>query len=233
MKNSCQFSTIKTFGISSESSEELTGDFVRPLCLPTIKGGRHPDLKSISKHTMAALLKGEYDKQIASFKVLDCRYRYEYEGGHIRNATNWFNPNFVQAYVDAQKEPAKLSTAESPRHIHIFHCEFSITRGPRAYRLLREIDRSVNENIFPTLYFPEIYLLEGGYKAFYETYPELCTPRNYVRMRDKKYTKDLKLFKSQSKSWLVKNEKDKLHIVRSCPSRIVLQPCSMKLRRIY
>lgn len=52
-------------------------------CLPTIPGD-HPDLKSISCETMAALLRGEYDDIVEKFIVVDSRYPYEYEGGHIQ-----------------------------------------------------------------------------------------------------------------------------------------------------
>ena len=36
---------------------------------------------------------------------------------------------------------------------------------------MRKIDRKKNDMAFPKLYYPELYLLEGGYKAFYEQYP--------------------------------------------------------------
>lgn len=38
-------------------------------------------------------------------------------------------------------------------------------------RFLREIDRKENGfKFFPKLYYPELYLLEGGYKDFYHAY---------------------------------------------------------------
>ena len=36
---------------------------------------------------------------------------------------------------------------------------------------MRKTDREKNGMSFPKLYYPELYLLEGGYKAFYEEYP--------------------------------------------------------------
>ena len=36
---------------------------------------------------------------------------------------------------------------------------------------MRKIDRQKNDMAFPRLYYPELYLLEGGYKAFYEKFP--------------------------------------------------------------
>lgn len=217
-----QLSIMKAVSLSSDSTEELTGDFMQPLCLPTVQGGKHPDLKSISIHTMAALLKGEYNNKISSFRVLDCRYPYEYKGGHIKTAINWYNLKMVQDYLDAQEKPPKMSSDESPRRIHIFHCEFSAERGPKAQRFLREVDRNINKENYPALHFPELYLLEGGYKAFYEAYPELCTPNDYVRMLDEKHSEDLKFFRSKSRSWVAENKQSRCPITRAGPKRLGL-----------
>jgi hypothetical protein len=35
-------------------------------------------------------------------------------------------------------------------------------------RYFRSEDRTIHERSYPKLHYPEIYLLEGGYKAFYE-----------------------------------------------------------------
>ena len=35
---------------------------------------------------------------------------------------------------------------------------------------MRETDRKKNGMGFPKLYYPEVYLLEGGYKAFFEKF---------------------------------------------------------------
>ena len=32
---------------------------------------------------MADLLSGRYDDVISSFRLIDCRYPYEFEGGHV------------------------------------------------------------------------------------------------------------------------------------------------------
>ncbi|KAH3785039.1 hypothetical protein DPMN_163122 [Dreissena polymorpha] len=38
------------------------------------------------------------------------------------------------------------------------------------YRHLRSEDRDMNSDVYPHLHFPEVYLLEGGYKAFFLTH---------------------------------------------------------------
>ena len=58
---------------------------------------------------------------------------------------------------------------DQPLPILIFHCEFSQKRGPRALRFLRKIDRQ--QNTFPNLTYPEVYLLKGGYENFHSSFP--------------------------------------------------------------
>ena len=67
--------------------------------------------------------------------------------------------------------------------------------------LFRFRDRTLNKNTYPALHYPEIYLLHNGYKEFYENYPELCDPRDYLPMKDPRYSHEEKLFRKKSKSW--------------------------------
>ena len=59
----------------------------------------------------------------------------------------------------------------------------------------------MNNEEYPKLNFPEIYLLEGGYKEFYESNPDLCFPQAYKPMLDKQHSGDLRHFRVKSKSW--------------------------------
>ena len=43
------------------------------------------------------------------------------------------------------------------------------------YRFLREQDRELNKDSYPKLNYPEVYVLEGGYKAFYEKHEVINT----------------------------------------------------------
>lgn len=109
----------------------MIGDFSRPFCLPLTEG-RHSDLKSISVHTMAKLLRGEYHDSVASFKVVDCRYPYEFEGGHIRGAQNLYTQEqILTELVNSKTDTPKLVSDEPMRNIIVFHCEFSSERGPK------------------------------------------------------------------------------------------------------
>lgn len=123
--------TIKT-AFERESERDLIGDFSKEFCLPLISG-RHQDLKSITPTTLAMLLRGHFNNTVASFKVIDCRYPYEYEGGHIIGATNLYTKQQVMNELLNSKATDSMSHKKiqsSKRHILVFHCEFSSERGP-------------------------------------------------------------------------------------------------------
>lgn len=122
---------IMTALARSSSEPDLIGDFSKPFCLP-LMDGRHQDLKSISCDTMARLIKGEFADSVASFKIIDCRYPYEFEGGHIRGAHNLYTHDQILEELVNCKTEAPTVQAEGPkRHILVFHCEFSSERGPK------------------------------------------------------------------------------------------------------
>lgn len=145
--------------------ERLIGDLTRKHSLPIMTKSKHNDLASITATTLADLLDGKYN-QIGKYLILDARYPYEFSGGHIQSAESAYSKDkifdmlFKQRLVDENGEPLVL----------IFHCEFSSERGPRLMREIREKDRLINKHSYPNLYYPEMYLLEGGYKSFYESY---------------------------------------------------------------
>ncbi|CAI5723852.1 unnamed protein product [Hyaloperonospora brassicae] len=57
-------------------------------------------------------------------------------------------------------------------------------------RHVRNVDRSLHVDSYPKLYYPELYLIEGGYKHCFETLRhEICAPfALYVSMADKRFT---------------------------------------------
>lgn len=110
----------------SSSEKDLIGDFSKTFCLP-LTPGRHQDLKSITPATLAKLMNGCYNNSVASFKIIDCRYPYEYEGGHIDGAVNVYNKDQCLELLNKENTP---SQDPNKRHILVFHCEFSSVRGP-------------------------------------------------------------------------------------------------------
>ncbi|XP_069141028.1 M-phase inducer phosphatase-like [Argopecten irradians] len=182
--------------------EDLIGDGKDTFCLPTIRG-KHQDLKSISADTMADILTGSYDDVINDYRIIDCRYPYEYEGGHIQNAENMYTRDQVQQLLHNRKS----CDVTGKRTVLIFHCEFSSERGPKMMRFLRTQDRAQNEANYPSLTYPEMYLLDGGFKAFYQTDKTLCYPMEYKPMLHPGHGKDLRHFRSKSKSWSAGDKK--------------------------
>ena len=106
--------------------DDLVGDGSGSFCLPTITG-KHSDLKNISSQTMVDVLQGQHDDSINSYRVIDCRYPYEYRGGHIRDAENLYTHEQIQELLRGKP----ISSNPGKRDVLIFHCEFSSERGPK------------------------------------------------------------------------------------------------------
>ncbi|XP_055526446.1 M-phase inducer phosphatase isoform X2 [Wyeomyia smithii] len=185
----------------SSIEPDLIGDFSKSYILPLTEG-RHRDLKSISPETMAALLYGSFQDKIASFSIIDCRYPYEFEGGHIRGAKNLYTQEqILEELIKIKTDPPKVVADGPKRNIVVFHCEFSSERGPKLSRFLRNHDRILNSDSYPALHYPEIYLLDGGYKDFFAVHPNLCDPIAYRQMLDPEFGDAYRHFRAKSKSW--------------------------------
>ncbi|XP_046829174.1 M-phase inducer phosphatase-like isoform X1 [Vespa crabro] len=192
---------IKSAIHRSVTDADLTGDFSKPCILPLAEG-RHDDLKSISVDTLAALMRGDFEEYIDSFVIVDCRYPYEYEGGHIQGALNLYSKELIEQHlIDPLTNVPEIQPNSCKRRILVFHCEFSWERGPNLSRFLRNIDRQRNKEHYPALHYPEVYLLHGGYEQFYKEQRNLCSPQGYKPMSDPNHEADLKQFRVKSKSW--------------------------------
>ncbi|EAX10491.1 cell division cycle 25B [Homo sapiens] len=174
---------------------ELIGDYSKAFLLQTVDG-KHQDLKYISPETMVALLTGKFSNIVDKFVIVDCRYPYEYEGGHIKTAVNLPLERDAESFL--LKSPIAPCSLDK-RVILIFHCEFSSERGPRMCRFIRERDRAVND--YPSLYYPEMYILKGGYKEFFPQHPNFCEPQDYRPMNHEAFKDELKTFRLKTRSW--------------------------------
>ena len=122
--------SIKSALQRSSTEPDLIGDFSKSFCLP-LTTGRHQDLKSVTPTTLVNLMNGLYKDNIASYKVIDCRYPYEFNGGHIANAMNLYTKQqILEELLYARVKNTPLETDDSKRHVLVFHCEFSSERGP-------------------------------------------------------------------------------------------------------
>eukprot|EP00761_Pharyngomonas_kirbyi_P003614 gb/GECH01003618.1/.p1 GENE.gb/GECH01003618.1/~~gb/GECH01003618.1/.p1 ORF type:complete len:392 (+),score=80.63 gb/GECH01003618.1/:1-1176(+) len=159
--------------------------------LPVMAFPYKKECPSISSDTLASLLNGEYDDQIEQYYIIDCRYPYEHEGGHIRGAFNLYQKSELKEFfMNSPKEGAVI----------IFHCEFSQKRGPKLFSELRQMDRDAHSDSYPELYYPNMFLLDRGYKQFYAKYKEFCEPQDYVKMLDQRYTAQCIEYRRNSKS---------------------------------
>lgn len=104
---------------------DLIGDFSRKYTLPAAISD-HCDLKTITPSTLASLVLGFFKDSVGSYEIIDCRYPYEYEGGHVTGALNMYTRTQVQEAL--LKDVTLLGSKE--KHILVFHCEFSAQRGP-------------------------------------------------------------------------------------------------------
>ncbi|KAL3315828.1 hypothetical protein Ciccas_005531 [Cichlidogyrus casuarinus] len=116
----------------------------------------------------------------AGLLLIDCRYPYEYEGGHIKGAVNapvW--PSLCRKLFDCKYARVDI--------LVVFYCEFSSARAPRMHDLVRNYDRGMNYKHYPKLQYPQLRILEGGYHKFHKEHKHLCQSDGdgsiYTKMR--------------------------------------------------
>ncbi|EFW21920.1 cell division cycle- protein [Coccidioides posadasii str. Silveira] len=139
-----------------------------------------PDqLPRVESSVLVDIINGKYNDCYDKIMIIDCRFEYEYEGGHIHGALN---------YTDKEHLAAELFDQEpKPSTALIFHCEYSAHRAPIMAKYIRHKDRAVNVDIYPKLTYPEMYILNGGYSSFFAEHRALCYPQNYVEMSAKEH----------------------------------------------
>ncbi|NWV49163.1 MPIP1 phosphatase, partial [Daphoenositta chrysoptera] len=199
-----QPSTAEIESILDSDQRDLIGDFSKSYLFDTVDG-KHQDLKYIDSEMMVSVLTGKFESFIKQFVIIDCRYPYEYEGGHIKGAINLHMEEEVENFL--LKKP--IQPSENKRVIVVFHCEFSSERGPRMCRFVREQDRLSNE--YPNLHYPELYVLKGGYKDFFSRCQSFCEPQSYRPMHHKDFKEDLKRFRTKSRTWAGEKSKREMY----------------------
>ncbi|KAJ2854873.1 m-phase inducer phosphatase, partial [Coemansia asiatica] len=137
----------------------------------------------VEAQIVSELLSGQYDNLYDEKIFVDCRFPYEYEGGHIAGASN-------APTLEALEKLLLERPISNKRVVVILHCEYSIQRAPSMASHLRRRDREVNMHRYPTLHYPEIYVLKGGYRNFFSYFKTQCEPQNYVEMNDQAFAVD-------------------------------------------
>nr|XP_002128266.1 M-phase inducer phosphatase 1 isoform X1 [Ciona intestinalis] len=188
----------------------LVGDFSRVCTLSTVSG-KQQDLKYITPKTLIDLVNNKYD--VGRFEVIDCRYPYEYEGGHVLGANSiWEEEQLYKRYFSTSNPMwADNNDDKYKPPVLIFYCEFSSERGPRMARALRSKDRELNR--YPHLHYPEVYVLKDGYKNFFSTKgtKQYCDPPTYRPMTHEDYTRELRMCRIKSKTWAGEKTKCSLY----------------------
>ncbi|KAK5115715.1 hypothetical protein LTR62_000804 [Meristemomyces frigidus] len=172
------------FEAQSSLSSVMDIDQQEPvLQLPNFTSDNEPDgLPRISQECMVDVLNGKYSQRYSNIKVIDCRFEYEYTGGHIEGAINFNDKQALTQELFNQPQPAGT--------LLIFHCEYSVHRAPLTAKHIRGHDRNVNAASYPHLTYPEVYILDGGYSNFFQSHRAKCFPQSYVEMNDQRHERD-------------------------------------------
>ena len=65
------------------------------------------------------------------YKIIDCRFKYEYDGGHIPGAINITSAAALEEMLLSEDRPSPSISAERGlKTVLIFHCELSEMRAP-------------------------------------------------------------------------------------------------------
>ncbi|ODA83795.1 hypothetical protein RJ55_02311 [Drechmeria coniospora] len=163
-------------GLQSVVDMEEAYELVLPHFLPEDPTDTIP---RISRETFLDILDGKYTDKFDQRMVVDCRFEYEYEGGHIEGAVNHNDKELLGSQL--------FQTPMSGKTLLIFHCEYSAHRAPLMARHIRSEDRGINAEFYPRLMYPEVYILDGGYSEFFKEHRNRCFPPEYVEMSDEKH----------------------------------------------
>ncbi|CAF1637891.1 unnamed protein product, partial [Didymodactylos carnosus] len=133
------------------------------------------------------------EEKTGNLILIDCRYSFEFNGGHIKDAINLYTEDMIRDFFN--------DMVISQKEVDIvFHCEFSGERGPKMMRLFRQLDREYNFDMYPKLLFPKLFLLDGGYYEFFKFRSSFCNPPSYVPMYSSEHVTELKISRSNKMS---------------------------------
>ena len=147
-----------------------------------VPDGEPDSLPRITQETMVDVLESKFNHQYDRILVIDCRFEYEYQGGHIENAVNFNDKQHLANDL--------FQEIDAPSTLLVFHCEYSVHRAPLTAKFIRNHDRNANAARYPRLTYPEMYILDGGYSKFFAQHRSKCYPQNYVEMNDQRHELD-------------------------------------------
>lgn len=135
---------------------------------------QNDNIPRLARATFLDILDGKYNEHYDNKLIIDCRFEYEYEGGHVADAVNYNDKELLASHL--------FQNQVDGRTLIVFHCEYSAHRAPLMARHIRSEDRAYNAECYPRLTYPEVYILDGGYSGFFSEHRERCYPQAYVEM---------------------------------------------------
>uniref|UniRef100_A0A5S6Q9M4 protein-tyrosine-phosphatase n=1 Tax=Trichuris muris TaxID=70415 RepID=A0A5S6Q9M4_TRIMR len=152
--------------------------------LPLERASASYDPPYISATVLAQLVRGGFIETVANYQLIDCRYPYEFDGGHIKSAVNVHTADdFDETFFGNER----IDRQGDGISVIVFYCEYSQQRGPKMYRRLKREYQKMAKGQSSNFDCPEMYLLADGYRKFFRKYPHMCSPENYVKMSDGKF----------------------------------------------
>jgi M-phase inducer tyrosine phosphatase len=180
-ENHVDVMTTKKDGLVSSNLHTVmdVDELHQPVLPHFFQEGQPDSIPRITKDTLLGVLDGNYSSHYDQRMIIDCRFEYEFEGGHIDGAVNYNDKELLTSQLFEQRLPG--------RTLLIFHCEYSAHRAPIMARHVRKQDRATNAEQYPKLTYPEVYILDGGYSNFFAQHRSRCFPQNYVEMDAKEH----------------------------------------------
>lgn len=90
--------------------------------------------------------------------IVDCRYPFEYEGGHIKGALNLFSNEMIhKRFISTENTDRTGNDAPaiaSEDILVVFHCEYSSARGPAGCVLKYFVEHALSDLRLPHLKSP-------------------------------------------------------------------------------
>ncbi len=100
----------------------------RPTLPHFVPDDRPDGLPRITQQTLIDVLDGRYADRYDETLIVDCRFEYEYDGGHIDGAINYNDKELLARRLFDR--PPSAST------LLVFHCEYSAHRAPIMYVII-------------------------------------------------------------------------------------------------
>lgn len=114
---------MKTEKTQSSLDAVMDLDESHELSLPNFIPDDKPDsLPRINQDTMISVLNDDYKDRFNETIVVDCRFEYEFNGGHINGAVNFNDKDHLAKQL--------FASPQTHRTLIILHCEYSAHRAP-------------------------------------------------------------------------------------------------------